>query len=168
MLAKIFREHQDDGNLHELRRLKLSRSGQSNPRAMAIDPHPYARHQDRHQANEAEQVKQWRNFDQAAVVAERNREHRDQSDAKSNQLLLPESFRGLRVVNLPRAKADDAYGQQGHEPIEISNLAFLNNGNHLLSGTHVSGGPAGRLRTNQRILNAILFFGASGCGRVFA
>ena len=100
---------------------------------MAVDLHPYVRHQDQHQENQAERVKHWRNFDQAAVVAESNRQHRDQSDAKSDQLLLPEGFRGLRVVDFPRAKADDADGQHGHEPIEISNLPFVNNGNHVLS-----------------------------------
>ena len=130
MFAEVSCQHQHDWNLDELRWLKLSDAGQLDPTALSIDPQTNARHQDDHQQHETKDVKDRCKFNQSTVIAERNREHEHKRDRQTYQLLLPVAFGRLRVVNFPSAKTNDGDGQNGDQPIEISEFAFLQDSNH--------------------------------------
>src|SRR5256885_2767488 len=55
-----------------------------------VDPHSNSGNQNDHQQYQAEDIEERREFNQAAVIAERNRQHEDERDRQTDQLLLPD------------------------------------------------------------------------------
>src|SRR5256885_12032395 len=90
-----------------------------------VDPHSNSGNQNDHQQYQAEDIEKRRECNQAAVIAERNRQHEDERNRQTDQLLLPKRFSWLRIMNPPRAETDDGDRQQRDQPIEIPELTFL-------------------------------------------
>src|SRR5882672_12770026 len=130
MLAEILCQHQDDGNLYKFRRLELASARQFDPATLAVNFQSNARDQDNYQQHQSQDIQDGSNLNQAAIVAESNCQHRNQCNPQPDQLLLPVSFGGNGVANLPGAKADNDDRQGGDQPIKISQTSFLDNCDH--------------------------------------
>src|SRR5258708_14641127 len=131
MLPEIPRQHQDDGNLYKLRWLKLTqRAGQPDPAALAVDLHSDSGYQYDDQQPQSQHIKDRGEFNQTAIVAESDRQHRYQRNTQTDKLLLPIGLGRLRIMNLPSAKANNGDSQHADQPVKISKFTSLHNGNH--------------------------------------
>src|ERR1044071_1885034 len=107
MLAKVFREHQNNRNFDKLGRLKLAKgSRQFYPTTLSINFQSNTWNQNDDEQHQTERVEHGSQIDQSTVIAEGDGHHCHQCDTKSDQLLLPKRLCWLRVADFPRAKAN--------------------------------------------------------------
>ncbi len=110
--------------------MKLTDTGHSDPRLLPVDSQPDPGNQNDNQQEQAEDVESRCEIQQTAIVSERNREHRHETDREPDQLLDPVGLSWLRVANLDRAEQNDGDRHEGEEPVEVAPTAFVNNCNH--------------------------------------
>ena len=99
--------------------------GTLNPGALAVDFQADAGNENDHQQQQAENIKRGSDVQQFAIIVKSDQQHGDDRNAKTDQLFDPKVFSRLRVTNLNGAKADDADGQYGEQPVKIAQQQYV-------------------------------------------
>src|SRR6266542_1995507 len=126
MPAEVASQHHGGRYFYKLRRLKLTYSGNPDPRALAVYLQTNSRNENYHQQQKAEDVKRRGDVYQLAVVIEGNQQHRHYGNPQPDELFHPVVFGWLRITNLDRTKAHDANRHQRQQPVEVAETPFLN------------------------------------------
>src|SRR6478672_10126461 len=132
MFSEVSGQHHRSCYFYEFRRLELTNAGYLDPRALAINLQTDIGNEDQYEKKQSEDVEGGSDIEQLAVIRERDRQHGNDCDRKSDQLFDPVVLQRQSVTYLSCAKADQADREERKYPVEIANTSFMNDCYHLV------------------------------------